>query len=120
MFKSDLLSLLHRWKAAGDEILLMGDFNKNVYTGNLAIALAGDKFQMSEMYPWTTGILLPPTHAHGSTPINAVYGTAGLFCSSVALLPGSVGVGNHQVFIVNISSKTILGNAFPRVNPVAR
>jgi hypothetical protein len=44
MFKSDLLSLLRRWKAAGDEILLMGNFNKNVYTGNLAIALAGNKF----------------------------------------------------------------------------
>jgi hypothetical protein len=44
MFKSDLLSLLRRWKAAGDEILLMGDFNENVYTGNFAIALAYDKF----------------------------------------------------------------------------
>ncbi len=31
-----------------------------------------------------------------------------------------MGVGNHQVFIVDISSKTILGNAFPRVIPVAR
>jgi hypothetical protein len=44
MFKSDLLSLLRRWKAAGDEILLMGDFKENVYTSNFAIALAGDKF----------------------------------------------------------------------------
>jgi hypothetical protein len=43
MFKSDLLSLLRRWRAAGDEILLMGDFNENVYTGNFAIALAGDE-----------------------------------------------------------------------------
>jgi hypothetical protein len=120
MFKSDLLSLLCRWKAAGDEILLMGNFNENIYTGNFAIALAGDKFQMSEMCSWTTGILLPPTHARGSTPIDAVYGTAGLFCSSVALLPGRVGVGDHQVFIVDILSKSILGNAFPRVIPIAR
>ncbi len=44
MFKSDLLSLLHRWKAAGDEILLMGDFKENIYTNNFAIVLAGDKF----------------------------------------------------------------------------
>ncbi len=44
MFKSNLLSLLCRWKAAGDEILLMGDFNQNVYTSNFAIALAGDEF----------------------------------------------------------------------------
>ncbi len=31
MFKSDLLSLLRRWKVAGDEILLMGGFNENIY-----------------------------------------------------------------------------------------
>jgi hypothetical protein len=59
-------------------------------------------------------------HARGSTPIDAVYGTACLFCSSVALLPRRVGVGDHRVFIVDISSNTILGNAFPRVIPVAR
>ncbi len=62
MFKSDILSLLRRWNAAGDEILLMGDFNENVYTSNFAIALADDEFQMSEMCSQTTGILLPPTH----------------------------------------------------------
>jgi hypothetical protein len=44
MLKSDLLSLLCRWKVAGDKILLMGDFNENVYTGNFAIVLAGDEF----------------------------------------------------------------------------
>jgi hypothetical protein len=44
MFESDLLSLLRRWKAAGDEILQMGDFNENVYTGDFAIALEGDEF----------------------------------------------------------------------------
>jgi hypothetical protein len=75
---------------------------------------------MSEMCFWTTGILLPPTHARGSTPIIIVYGTAGLFCSSVALLPGRVGVGDHRVFIVNILPETILGNVFPRVIPAAR
>jgi hypothetical protein len=52
--------------------------------------------------------------------MDAVYGTTGLFCSSVALLPRRVRVSDYRVFIVNISSKTILGNAFPRVIPVAR
>jgi hypothetical protein len=34
--------------------------------------------------------------------------------------PREVGVGNHQVFIINISSKAIVGNAIPRVIPIAR
>ena len=31
MFKSDLLSLLRQWKAASDEILLIGNFNESIY-----------------------------------------------------------------------------------------
>ena len=36
MFQADLLRLIRSWKTAGDEIILMGDFNENVYKGNLA------------------------------------------------------------------------------------
>jgi hypothetical protein len=36
MFKLDLLSLLCRRKTWSDEIILMGNFNKNVNTGPLA------------------------------------------------------------------------------------
>jgi hypothetical protein len=49
MFKSDLLSLLRVWKAAGNEILLISDFNKNVYMGLLATSLADDGLRMSEV-----------------------------------------------------------------------
>ena len=44
MLKLDLLSVLCRWKAADDEILLMSDFNKDVYDSKLANTLAGNKF----------------------------------------------------------------------------
>jgi hypothetical protein len=30
MFPTNLITLLHQWKDAGDEIVLLGDFNKNV------------------------------------------------------------------------------------------
>ncbi len=64
MFKADLISLLCRWKAEGDEILLMGDFNENVYTGLLAVLLTTDDLRMHELcHHRTTGELLPPTHA---------------------------------------------------------
>ncbi len=63
MFKADLISLLCRWKAEGDEILLMGNFNENVYMGLLAVLLAADDLHMCELCHRSTGELLPPTHA---------------------------------------------------------
>ena len=72
---------------------------------------------MTEICYWTTGELLPPTHSRGSTPIDAVFGTAGLECSAASLLPFNVGVGNHRVFIVDITLESILGNVFLRVFP---
>ena len=117
MFKSNLFSLLHCWKAAGDEILLVGDFNENVYTGLLANALAREDLRMHELCQGTMGIPLPPTHSNGRMPIDAIYATAGLVCTAVALLPDRMGVGNHRVFIMDIESDSILGNVFPHVLP---
>jgi hypothetical protein len=115
MFLLDLISLLRWWKAEGDKILLLGDFNKNVYTGHIAMALLGDKLRMSEMCQQATGRPLPPTHSQGAKPINAIYGTSGIDCTAVALLPSRVGIGDHRVFIIDIMSGSILGDVFPRV-----
>jgi hypothetical protein len=37
------------WKGAGDEILLLGDFNEDVYTGQMALALSGKFLRMKEV-----------------------------------------------------------------------
>ena len=119
MFKSDLISLLRWWKASRDEILLMGDFNENVYFGGISTALAGEDLRMKEICYGTTGKLLPPTHSRGSTPIDTVFGTAGLVCSAALLLLFNVGIGNHRIFIVDITFESTLGNVFPRVIPAS-
>ena len=49
MFKFDLISLLRRWTASGDEILMMGNFNENVYSGAILTALAGEDLRMTEI-----------------------------------------------------------------------
>jgi hypothetical protein len=73
MFWSDLISLLRQWKHAGDKIVLLGDFNKNVYTGALAVVLSSDDLHMHELCRLITGYPLPHTHTHGTVPINAVF-----------------------------------------------
>jgi hypothetical protein len=82
MFLNDLVSFLRQWK-------VMGDFNKDMYTMRVAHALSGDDLRFVEKCWMTTGVCLPSTHSRGQVPIDAVFGTACLQCTAVALLPGS-------------------------------
>ncbi len=116
-FQADLISLLRQWKAAGVEILLMGDFNENVYMGPFSLTLLADDLRMTELCQWITGGRLPATHTRGSTPIDAVYATAGIHGTSVALLPCNEGIGDHRVFVLDITSASVLGDIFPQVLP---
>ena len=98
MFQADLLLLMRSWKTAGDEIILMGDFNENIYEGNLAQSLLQEDIRMSELCQHTTGSRLPNTHIRGSVTIDAIFATAGISCTAVTLLPHRMGVGDHRLF----------------------
>ncbi len=113
MFLVDLLSLLRRWKAAGNKILLVGDFNENVYAGMLAEALLRDEFRMSEACQLMTGLPLPPTHNRRAVAIDAFFGTSGIKSAAAALLPSRIEVGHHRVFVVDFTSKSIMGDDLP-------
>ncbi len=120
MFKSDLSNLLLQWKANGDEILLFGDFNEDVYQGELSLRFSQDDLWMSELCRRTVGTPLPSTHMRGRVPIDAVFATTGVHCSLVTLLPSREGVGDLRVFVLDISSESLLGDVFPRVIPASR
>jgi hypothetical protein len=113
MFRANLISLLRQWKNAGNEIVLLGDFNANAYTGNLARSLSGDDLRMHKLCQCITGLPLPHTHICGSVLIDAVFCTTGIDGVAVALLPSHIGVGDHRVFMVNVTSASMLGDLFP-------
>jgi hypothetical protein len=115
MFHHDLISLLLQQNGVRDEIMLLGDFNKNVYLGPIAHSLSSKVLRMGKTCQRTTGAMLPATHSRGCNPIDAVFGTAGLVCTAVTLLPSRVGLGDHRVFVLDFLSETILGNVFPQV-----
>ncbi len=120
MFAADLLSLLRRWKDAGDEIVLMCDLNENVYSGPIASSLLSDDFRMPKVCLKTTGVVLPPTHLRGSMSIEGVFTTTGLDCLAVTLLPSQTGVGDHRVFLLDFTLSSILGDVLPKVIPASR
>jgi hypothetical protein len=119
MFHHDLISLLRQWKGAGDEIMLLGDFNENIYLVPIARSLSLEELRMGKTCQQTTGEMLPATHYQRRNPIDAVFCTAGLVCTAITLLPSRVGMGDHRFFILDLASETILGNVFPWVIPLA-
>jgi hypothetical protein len=119
MFCVDLVSLLWQWKHSGNEIILLEDFNENVYTRDIATALSQDGLQMYKLCQQITGIPLPHMHNRGAIPINCVYSTAGIDGVAVALLPSWISVGDHRVFIVVVTSSSMMGDVFLRVLPAA-
>jgi hypothetical protein len=119
-FQDDLVALLTKWKISGNEIVLMRDFNEDVYTGILsAVRLSSEPLCLQELCRQTTGQPLPPTHNQGRIPIDAIFGTTGVEPTAATLLPFGAGVGGHQVFLIDLSSQSPIGDAFPRVLPAA-
>jgi hypothetical protein len=113
IFKSDLLRLLRECKVRGEEVLLFGDFNKDVYSGALAVHLAGDELRMAKLCCRMTGNRLLPIKTCSRTPIDAVFATSSIVCTTVTLLPSLVGVGDHMVFILDIDLFPYLGTCSP-------
>jgi hypothetical protein len=113
MISSDHMYFPQWWKMAGDKIILLGDFNKNVYTGGLATAPAGDQLRMSKRCNQITDTLLPSICISSRTPINAAFSTPSLLGSAAGLLPRRVGAGDHRAFIVGVESGSMLSDVFP-------
>ena len=115
IFFDQLIAQLIVWKSTDSDIILLGDFNKNVYTGRIAKRLAQPDLNFNEQCHQCTGVYIPPTFREGTIPINAVYATAGIECISAHILPHKGGVGDHRCFIVDFSLTSVIGSKFPNI-----
>ncbi len=107
-----LISQLSVWKHTNHNIILLGDFNKNVYSGRIAQRLSQPDLMFSEQCLQCTGIHTPPIFRDGIIPINAIFAMAGIECVNAYILPHKGGVGNHRCFILNFTSSSIIGSKF--------
>jgi hypothetical protein len=115
IFFEQHVSQLISWKAINNDIVLLGNFNKNVYTGRLAWRLAQDDPNLTEICRRHTGIPIPPTFRTGSAPINGIFATSGIECVHVFILPYLSGVGDHRCFIFDLSSELVIGSTFSNI-----
>ncbi len=81
--------------------------------------MALEPLRLLELCKQTTGQLLPPTHNQGSIPIDAIFGTVRVESTAATLFLFGGGVGDHLVFLIDLSLQSLIGDAFPRVLPSA-
>ncbi len=115
IFYEDLVAQLLVWKLVDNDIVLMGDFNENVYTGRLACCLSQVDINLTELCWRHTGIPIPATFRTGSSPINGIFATPVIECVNTFILLHLAGVGDHRCFIVNLSSSSVIGSSFPNI-----
>jgi hypothetical protein len=115
IFFKQLITQLIQWKEIDNNIVLLGDFNKNVYTGRIAKRLAEADLNFTEVCRKHAGWPIPHTFRTGSIPIDGIFATAGVECINAFILPHYGGVGDHRCFILDLSSESLIGTLFPNI-----
>ncbi len=103
------------WKTTDSDIILLGDFNENMYTGHIAKRLAQADLNFSEQCLGCTGMHIPPLFRDGVMPNNAVYATAGIKCVNVHIVPHKGGIGDHRCFIIDFSLSSVIRTRFQNI-----
>jgi exonuclease III len=121
-FLSDLKALLESWKSAGKRIVVMLDANEDVYRGDIGRCLTDENgLDLVEAVSRTCGKKLSATHFRGSKPIDAVWVSKELEVINAAAMPIGYGVGDHRMFVLDITTKSMVGfNPQPVKHPKAR
>ena len=73
-----LVEDLNKWKANGEELILLGDFNQSIYKSHLATELTGQDLEMEEQFKLLHGKEAPYSHIKGKLQIMGCFATSGV------------------------------------------
>eukprot|EP00956_Cyclotella_meneghiniana_P019224 scaffold32771_cov65-Cyclotella_meneghiniana.AAC.1 len=115
----DLLLVIRRWRSAGLEVILALDANQHIYDGILAQSLSEEQYGLSCLFREATGADAPNSHFRGTDPITTIYGSGGLTVGDAMAYPHWYGVGDHRVFVVEVSAASLFGGKYPSIGAPA-
>ena len=109
MFDVDLLALIRKWRQNDEEVLMMGDFNKDIYRAHLFGCLGADDIMMTEQFHQLFNKHAPFSHNSGKKPIMGVFATPGIDCTAAFIAAHDAGVGDHCLHVFDFSASALLG-----------
>jgi hypothetical protein len=110
-----LTTQLLDWKKSGYEVVLFGDLNENVYTGEMAQRLGQDDLLMTEAFRTANGFETPSSYFRGSNPITGCFTTQGIEVVNVYVSSHQAGAGDHRYWIIDLTSKSVFGASYPHM-----
>jgi hypothetical protein len=121
IFQEDLLAQLESWRTKGYKVILAIDANQHVYDGILAKALAEPPFLMECALKEVIGERVPKSWHRGKDPISTIFSSPGINVTNAMAYPHYMGVGDHRMFCIEVTSESLFGGVFPTVmKPISR
>ena len=103
---------LKEWRAEGDQIAVCMVANKDIYRKLIGKALMNqDRLIMSEVVGDLTGKKLGATYFRGTKPIDGIWATKDIVITHACVMPTRYGVGDHQMFVVDMQEELLIGQA---------
>jgi hypothetical protein len=86
------------------------DHNKHTYNGPLGRALAGTSgLGLRKAVLHHTGTRTGASFFRGSKPINGLWVSNNLNIANVCVMPFGYGVGNHRMFVLDVTLESLIG-----------
>jgi hypothetical protein len=122
LFRQHLVHQLNKWRKEGDRIILFMDHNEHTYDGPLGRALADtDGLGLQEAVLTHTGRKTGTTFLRGSKPIDSLWVTNDTDIVNTCVMPFGYGIGDHQMFILDVTMESLIGkNPTKVVCPASR
>jgi hypothetical protein len=107
---------MKQWRKDGEGLILCLDANKNIYRGELGRRLTKlNGLSMKEVVGEFTARQLGATYFRGSEPIDGVWTTGGITVTNACVMPVGFGVGDHQLFVIDFATTTLVGSGATKV-----
>jgi hypothetical protein len=102
---------MKKWWKEGERLILCVDANENIYWGELGWQLTDlDGLGMKEVVGEFTAKQLGATYFQGSEPIDGIWATGNLTVTNACIMPVGFGVGDHQLFVIDFATTTLVGS----------
>ncbi len=102
---------MKQWQKDGKCLILCVDANKNINLGELGWQLMDLDCSRYELGGWGIhGKAAWATYFQGSEPINGIWATGDLTVVNACVMPVEFEVGNHQFFVINFITATLIGS----------
>ena len=119
IFIADILGAIRSWRSAGLQVVLVLDANQDVYDGQLAMALQQAPYHMGCLMEEAMGCRVPNSHSRGKKPLTTFFGTSGLTVGNGMVYPHAYGVGDHRVYVLELSSESVFGGVSHPIPPAS-